>query len=109
MIYITYKYHRDVFEKGGNFKLWVRKAFGDAVKFHGFSSGMYEPTIKVDSVDSFENGKNNIKISNLIKVSGSFNVIETLAYGLNNFVNEFDGQGNLISSKKNNVFDIRRR
>lgn len=93
MIYITYKYNRDVFEKGGNFKPWVRKAFGESVQFHGYDCGMYEPTIKVYSIKAFEEGKNKMKTSNLLKIEGVFNVIEQLALGVRNFKNEITDEG----------------
>ncbi|WP_431129694.1 hypothetical protein [Flagellimonas flava] len=95
MIYITYKYHRDVFEKGGNFKPWVRKAFGDNVRFHGFGYGMYEPTIKIDSVSVFEEGKDRLKTKNIIQIAGTFNTIDQLALGVRNFVNYYE-DGKLV-------------
>lgn len=71
MIYLTYTYHRDVFQKGGNFKPWVRKRLGESAKFHGFHSGMYYPTVRI-SPEDFEKNKSKIAHKNLTRVRGEF-------------------------------------
>ena len=86
MIYLTYSYHRDVFLKGGNFKPWIKKLFGENVDFEGFTSGMYEPTIGI-SLSDFEDNKDKIPTNNLIQIEGRFDILEQLALGVRNFIN----------------------
>jgi len=87
MITLTYKYHRDVFIKGGNFKPWVKKILGDDVIFNGFSYGMSEPSLVIRLSD-FEKVKDKIQTKNLIKIRGFFGMLEQLCFGVRCFENK---------------------
>jgi len=85
-IFLTYKYNRDVFLHD-EFKPWIKKLFGDCVKFHGFAFGRSEPTIQIH-VSDFEKHKDEIPTSNLIQIRGFFSVVEQLSMGIRNFKNQ---------------------
>lgn len=86
-IYLTYSFHRNVFQKGGDFKPWIKKLFGDNVRFEGFTSGMHEPTIGI-SLQDFEANKDKIPQHNLIEIKGEFDLLTQLACGVRCFSNE---------------------
>ena len=85
MIYLTYSYHRDIFLHQ-EFKPWIKKLFGENVRFEGFTSGMYEPTISI-SLSDFEDNKDKIPTNNLIQIEGKFSMLEQLACGVRDFKN----------------------
>ena len=88
MLYLTYEYNRDVF-LGNDWTPWIKKAFGEDVKFDGFGYGRREPTIMIPTT-VFEKAKKEGKInqSNLIKIRGEFDVVEQLALGVRDFEND---------------------
>ena len=85
MIYLTFNHTRAIFKKN-EFAPWIKRLFPDGARFEGTSHGNYEPTIAVKYTD-FEKVKNDIPTKNLIRIRGSFNVIEYLAFGVRYFDN----------------------
>ena len=85
-VYLTFYHAREIF-RGSEFKPWVNRLFPNGVRYEGTKSAMYEPTIIV-SLQDFEDSKENIPTKNLIRIKGSFTILEQLTFGVRNFDNK---------------------
>ena len=86
MVYITYTYNRDIFDKFGNFKKPIA-ALGDSVRFYSYKEGMLFPTITISTVD-FINNKDKVPKKNIVRIMSKFTILEMLALGIRDFDNE---------------------
>lgn len=84
MLHLTFIHTRNLFT-GNSFKPWVKKLFPSA-RFEGCASGSLFPVISVPFLE-FESGKDRMPLANLIKISGSFRILEQLTFGVRDFSN----------------------
>lgn len=89
MIFLTYYYDRDIFN-GNKFQKWITDLFGDNVKFEG-SEGRRFASISI-SLQDYEANKHKIPTKNLVKITGIFDILEQLVYGVRNFTNTIENE-----------------
>lgn len=86
MMKLTFRHTRDIFSRG-DFLPWIRRVFGEDILFDGCEYENNYPTI-LTSYQTFEIKKGAIPTKNLIKIEGSFTVLEQFSLGVRCFSND---------------------